>query len=111
MLKQEIQLRVSIIFGHVVCYRQRDRLEDLLRELTPERVKVGDAMVWCLDHADSAEEVVECITESLSILQTPIPKKVPCSFSYSPVSPEMGVCDPEVFATTFRLFTHPHTKV
>lgn len=56
--------------------RQRDRLEDLLRELTPERVKIGDAMIWCLDHAESAEEIVECITESLSILQTPIPKKV-----------------------------------
>jgi hypothetical protein len=55
---------------------QRDRLEDMLRELTPERNKVGDAMVWCLDHAESAEEIVECITESLSILQTPIPKKV-----------------------------------
>lgn len=44
--------------------------------MTPERTKVGDAMVWCLDHAESAEEIVECITESLSILQTPIPKKV-----------------------------------
>lgn len=55
---------------------QRDRLEDMLRELTPERTKVGDAMVWCLDHAESAEEIVECITESLSILQTPIPKKL-----------------------------------
>jgi len=57
-------------------YRQRDRLEDMLRNLTPERTKVGDAMVWCVDHADSSEEVVECIAESLSILQTPIPKKV-----------------------------------
>jgi len=58
---------------------QRDRLEDMLRNLTPERTKVGDAMVWCLDHADSSEEVVECITESLSILQTPVPKKVTSS--------------------------------
>ena len=33
-------------------------------------------MVWCLEHAESAEEIVECIAESLSILQTPIPKKV-----------------------------------
>jgi len=49
-----------------------------LRNLIPERAKVGDAMVWCLDHADSSEEVVECIAESLSILQTPIPKKVLC---------------------------------
>ena len=48
----------------------------MLRNLTPERTKVGDAMVWCLDHADNSEEVVDCVTESLSILQTPIPKKV-----------------------------------
>ena len=57
-------------------FSQRDRLEDMLRELSPERSKIGEAMVWCMDHADSAEEVVDCITESLSILQTPIPKKV-----------------------------------
>ena len=66
---------VAFFFIFIFC-RQRDRLEDLLRELTPERVKIGDAMVWCLDHAESAEEIVECIAESLSILQTPIPKKV-----------------------------------
>ena len=33
-------------------------------------------MVWCLEHAESAEEIVECITEALSISSTPIPKKV-----------------------------------
>lgn len=65
---------------------QRDRLEDMLRELTPERNKVGDAMVWCLDHAESAEEIVECITESLSILQTPIPKKVEEKLSITSVT-------------------------
>ena len=54
----------------------------MLRDLSPEKVKVGDAMVWCLEHAESAEEIVECIAESLSILQTPLPKKVNvCGFS------------------------------
>jgi len=61
---------------------QRDRLEDLLRELTPERNKIGDAMVWCLEHAEAAEEIVECLAESLSILQTPIPKKACSRFRY-----------------------------
>ena len=65
---------VDVVVNSVLS--QRDRLEDMLRNLTPERTKVGDAMVWCLDHADNSEEIVECITESLSILQTPIPKKV-----------------------------------
>lgn len=42
-------------------------------------------MVWCLDHATSSEEIVECITESLSILQTPLPKKVCTSLRFVPV--------------------------
>ncbi|XP_071085782.1 U2 snRNP-associated SURP motif-containing protein-like [Haliotis cracherodii] len=64
---------------------QRDRLEDMLRELSPERQKIADAMVWCLDHAESAEEVVECIAESLSILQTPLPKKIARLFLVSDI--------------------------
>ena len=55
---------------------QRDRLEDMLRELSPEKYRIGDAMVWCLEHAESAEEIVECLAEALSLLETPIPKKV-----------------------------------
>nr|KAF6387435.1 hypothetical protein mMyoMyo1_007933 [Myotis myotis] len=35
---------------------------------------IGDAMV-CLN-AEAAEEIVDCITESLSILKTPLPKKI-----------------------------------
>lgn len=29
----------------------------MLRNLTAERAKIGDAMVWCLEHADAADEV------------------------------------------------------
>jgi len=64
---------------------QRDRLEDLLRELNPERARVADAMVWCLDHAESAEEVVDCICESLAILQTPMHKKIARLFLVSDI--------------------------
>lgn len=31
---------------------------------------------FCLNNAEAAEEIVDCITESLSILKTPLPKKV-----------------------------------
>ena len=48
----------------------------MLRELTPERSKIAEGMVWCLDHAEAAEEIVECISESLSMVHTPLPKKV-----------------------------------
>ena len=45
--------------GHHAMYycRQRDELEDQLRHISMEREKIKKSMVWCLDHADSAEEV------------------------------------------------------
>lgn len=56
--------------------RSRDYLENALREITSSKTSIGEAMVWCLEHAESAEEIVDCIAESLSLLETPIPKKV-----------------------------------
>lgn len=55
---------------------QRDKLEDLLRNLNPTRTKIADAMIWCIEHAESAEEIIDCITESLSIIETPLYKKI-----------------------------------
>ncbi|KAJ1090513.1 hypothetical protein NDU88_003645 [Pleurodeles waltl] len=55
---------------------QRDKLEEILRGLAPRKNDIGDAMVFCLNHAEAAEEIVDCITESLSILKTPLPKKI-----------------------------------
>nr|XP_016929551.1 U2 snRNP-associated SURP motif-containing protein [Drosophila suzukii] len=55
---------------------QRDRLEDLIRQLTPERARIGDAMIFCIEHADAADEICECIAESLSNLNTLASKKI-----------------------------------
>jgi U2-associated protein SR140 len=55
---------------------QRNRLEDLLRHLTPERNKIADAMIFCIEHADAADEICECIAESLSNVETLIHKKI-----------------------------------
>ncbi|XP_078403471.1 U2 snRNP-associated SURP motif-containing protein-like isoform X1 [Cetorhinus maximus] len=55
---------------------QRDKLENILRGLAPHRNDIGDAMVFCLNNAEAAEEIVDCIAESLSILQTPLQKKI-----------------------------------
>ncbi|XP_022238815.1 U2 snRNP-associated SURP motif-containing protein-like [Limulus polyphemus] len=55
---------------------QRDRLEDMLRNMTPERQMISQAMIYCIEHAESAEEIVDCIAESLSIVQTPLHKKI-----------------------------------
>uniref|UniRef100_A0A8K9XH91 Zgc:163098 n=1 Tax=Oncorhynchus mykiss TaxID=8022 RepID=A0A8K9XH91_ONCMY len=56
--------------------KTEERLEMLLRGLTPRREDIGDAMLFCLERAEAAEEVVGSIAESLSLLQTPLQKKI-----------------------------------
>ncbi|OIT39549.1 PREDICTED: protein RRC1-like isoform X1 [Nicotiana attenuata] len=55
---------------------QRDEFEDMLRSLTLERSQIREAMGFALDNADAAGEVVEVLTESLTLKETPIPTKV-----------------------------------
>ncbi|XP_050714698.1 U2 snRNP-associated SURP motif-containing protein-like isoform X3 [Eriocheir sinensis] len=55
---------------------QRGRLESMIRGLVPERDKVGEAMVWCIEHADAAEEICQCLTEALTNNETALPKKI-----------------------------------
>merc|ERR1719309_1919321 len=64
---------------------QRDTLEETLRSLLPDRNAVAEAMVWCIEHADSGEEIVECLAESLSILETPTVKKIARLFLISDI--------------------------
>ncbi|KAL3110104.1 hypothetical protein niasHT_015707 [Heterodera trifolii] len=54
----------------------RDQLEEILRNLSPEKNAIGDAMVWCLDHAECSKEITQCIFESLCIKETPLHKKI-----------------------------------
>lgn len=70
---------------------QRDRLEDLLRNMTPERLKVAESMVFCIEHSEAADEICDCIAESLSILQTPIPKKIARLYLISDILHNCGV--------------------
>ncbi|KAL9265351.1 RRC1-like protein [Drosera capensis] len=55
---------------------QRDQFEDMLRALTLERNQIKQAMGFALDNSDAAGEVVEVLTESLTLKETPIPTKV-----------------------------------
>ncbi|XP_038711541.1 protein RRC1-like isoform X2 [Tripterygium wilfordii] len=55
---------------------QRDEFEDMLRSLTLERSQIREAMGFALDNADAAGEIVEVLTESLTLKETPIPTKV-----------------------------------
>uniref|UniRef100_A0A5B7A6L0 Putative U2 snRNP-associated SURP motif-containing protein isoform X1 n=1 Tax=Davidia involucrata TaxID=16924 RepID=A0A5B7A6L0_DAVIN len=55
---------------------QRDEFEDRLRALTLERSQIKEAMGFALDNADAAGEIVEVLTESLTLKETSIPTKV-----------------------------------
>lgn len=68
-----VELTVNLCFS--LPFRHKQRLETLLKELTPSRDDIANAMLFCLERADAAEEVVGHITESFSLLQTPLQKK------------------------------------
>lgn len=70
---------------------QRDRFENMLRNLTPDRNPVAETMVWCIEHADAWEEIVDCISESLGIMQTPLAKKVARLYLVSDILHNCGV--------------------
>lgn len=55
---------------------QRERFEELIRNMTPERLKVAEVMVFCVEHSDAVEEICDCIQESLSNSTTALHKKV-----------------------------------
>lgn len=44
---------------------QRDNLEFIIHKLTPEKKKVAEAMIYCIEHSEAADEIVECILQSL----------------------------------------------
>lgn len=47
-----------------------DRLEQLLRNVSRQRSTILETMAFCLDKSDWAIEITECITESLTIMET-----------------------------------------
>ncbi|KAF4528799.1 hypothetical protein B566_EDAN017041 [Ephemera danica] len=70
---------------------QRERLEDLLRNISPQRTKVAEAMVFCMEHSEAAEEISECIAESLSLTTTALPKKIARLYLISDILHNCGV--------------------
>lgn len=55
---------------------ERERLEDMLRQLRIERSDIQTAMLFALDHANCAAEISECLVSSLTLLETPLHLKV-----------------------------------
>ena len=48
---------VPCVHGLLHMYRHREELEEILRNITMERKSVLNALVWCMEHADGAQEV------------------------------------------------------
>lgn len=48
-------------------------------------------MVFCMEHAEAAEEISDCIAESLSIVSTAIPKKIARMYLISDVLHNCGI--------------------
>ncbi|KAM7535632.1 hypothetical protein Aperf_G00000101170 [Anoplocephala perfoliata] len=44
---------------------QRGRLTVWINDLEPSRAQIGDVMLWCLEHADAAPDIVDVIARSL----------------------------------------------
>ena len=49
---------------------EREKLEDMLRQIKVERTNVQTAMVFALDHASCAAEISDCLVASLTYCTT-----------------------------------------
>ncbi|KAM4546080.1 U2 snRNP-associated SURP motif-containing protein isoform 2-T4 [Odontesthes bonariensis] len=74
-VEDEVSLEEEVKKGQLRA-EHKQRLETLLKELAPGREDVANAMLFCLDRADAAEEVVGHIADSFSLLQTPLQTKI-----------------------------------
>lgn len=54
----------------------RRRLEAMVRTVLSTRESIARVMAFALDRSDAAEEVVEVLIQSLTILSTPVPRKL-----------------------------------
>ncbi|XP_065345980.1 U2 snRNP-associated SURP motif-containing protein [Cloeon dipterum] len=70
---------------------QRDRFENMIRNLTPQKQKIGEVMAFCMEHSEAAEEVCECIAESLNIGTTAMHKKIARLYLISDILHNCGV--------------------
>ncbi|XP_050523952.1 U2 snRNP-associated SURP motif-containing protein [Daktulosphaira vitifoliae] len=79
---------------------QRERFEDLIRNMTPDRLKVAEVMVFCVEHSEAVDEICDCIQESLSNINTAIHKKIARYYLISDVLHNCGL--KIINATQFR---------
>ena len=64
---------------------ESDELENLLRRMAVERSLIRECMGFCISRSDASVEIVETITESLTLDNTPVPKKMARLFLVSDI--------------------------
>lgn len=71
--------------GKGLTEEQRDDFEDLLRGLTTHRQRIRDVMGFAIDNSEAAGEIVQVLTEALTLDETPIPTKIARLFLVSDI--------------------------
>ncbi|KNC80293.1 hypothetical protein SARC_07341 [Sphaeroforma arctica JP610] len=82
--------------------KDRDTLEEYLRNADLTNSYVRNVMGFCLEHSAAAEEIVEVLTDSLSIPQTPIPTKIARLYIVSDVLHNTTVKGASFFRSSFE---------
>ncbi|KAF9318428.1 hypothetical protein BG003_011252 [Podila horticola] len=75
----------------------RGFFEAQLRLLSSQRRSIGRAMMFCMQHADAAEEIVEILVESVVLLNTPQPVRLARLYLISDVLHNCSVPLPNVW--------------
>lgn len=77
---------------------KRELLGEILQNLDPTTVKIGGAMMFCIDNSDAAQEIIDAIYESLLLPETPFHKKIARIFLVSDI---LHNCSAAVTNTSF----------
>ena len=79
----------------------REDFEELLQTLTLERSDIQEGMMFALEHADSAKEVANILTDALTLSDTPVTMKVARLFLMSDILHNCGA--PVKNASAYRI--------
>ena len=90
--------------GAALTDSEVEELQSMLRNMSAEREQIGDAMYWSIRRAEAAQDIVDIITQSLTILKTPIPTKIARLFLVSDIlhNSSAAVKKASLFRTCFE---------
>ncbi|KAH7725317.1 surp module family protein [Aphelenchoides avenae] len=81
----------------VLSSEERKELSELLHNVIPEKTSVGDATMWCVEHADCAKEIVRYIVDSIMEKDVPFHKKIARMYLVSDILANCGARVRDVF--------------